>query len=302
MLREARTSRARRNRCRCSRSPTAAGVRTIARRERGRLRPPARRGDRAPRAGAAGEAAAARRRGRAQPPLHRVVPRVRLFSVLGGILLLVLTVLMLVRDRARSMGILRANGLRRSRHVAALALEGWLYAVVGAVVGGLVGRRASRELVVLLASQRVRDADRRPGRPRVRGAAGERRVGLRDRLPGRARRGGVGRASSASRRNIVRMIKGAADPPRALVASPRTTARRSARRGGSRDARRRARRPQRCRRRRRSRDRRHRCRDARRPRPAHAPRDLAVGGGRVRLVGARDHGGAATRSPGSASR
>ena len=56
-------------------------------------------------------------------------------GALGGLLLLALTFLMVGRDRSRSLGVLRALGLRRRRAAAALALEGWLYAVAGAAIG-----------------------------------------------------------------------------------------------------------------------------------------------------------------------
>ena len=61
------------------------------------------------------------------------------FGAAGGILLLILTFSILARDRVRSMGILRAQGLSRRDTVAALALEGWLYTLAGIAVGALGG-------------------------------------------------------------------------------------------------------------------------------------------------------------------
>jgi putative ABC transport system permease protein len=139
-----------------------------------------------------------------------------LFSVLGGVLLLVLTVLILARDRARSMGILRANGLRRSRHVAALSLEGWLYSITGAAIGGLVGLGIGA-LVVLVARDVF--ATQSAGgvelvfAARPTSVATGCAVGFLSSLVVV-----VAAAVAASRRNIVRMIKALADPPRALDA------------------------------------------------------------------------------------
>jgi ABC-type antimicrobial peptide transport system permease subunit len=61
------------------------------------------------------------------------------FGAAGGVVLLILTFSILARDRVRSMGILRAQGLSRRGTVAALALEGWLYTLVGIAVGALGG-------------------------------------------------------------------------------------------------------------------------------------------------------------------
>ncbi|MGO9874174.1 MAG: FtsX-like permease family protein [Acidimicrobiia bacterium] len=136
------------------------------------------------------------------------------FSVLGGLLLLVLTFLILTRDRARSMGVLRANGLRRSRHVAALALEGWTYAVAGAVVGGLVGLGIA-DLVVILA--RGVFATQTAGEVDLVFAANTASVAVGCAIGFVASLAVVVSAAVvASRRNIVRMIKGLPDPPREL--------------------------------------------------------------------------------------
>jgi len=137
-----------------------------------------------------------------------------LFSVLGGLLLVVLTALMLARDRARSMGILRANGLRRSRHVAALSLEGWLYAIVGAAVGGLVGLGIG-VLVVLVARDVF--ATQSVGQVDLVFAARPTSVAIGCTVGFLASLVVVVAVVVAdSRRNVVRMIKGLADPPRVM--------------------------------------------------------------------------------------
>ncbi|HTD49560.1 MAG TPA: FtsX-like permease family protein, partial [Acidimicrobiia bacterium] len=136
-----------------------------------------------------------------------------LFSVLGGLLLVVLTFLMLARDRARSMGILRANGLRRSRHVAALSLEGWLYATAGAAIGGIVGLGIG--VVVVFVARDV-FATQPVGRVDLVFAARPTSVAIGCAVGFLASLAVVVSAAVAdSRRNIVRMIKGLADPPHA---------------------------------------------------------------------------------------
>jgi putative ABC transport system permease protein len=62
-----------------------------------------------------------------------------IFSALGGLLLLVLTFGALARERARSLGILRAIGLSRRDMIATLVLEALLYCIVGVVLGAAVG-------------------------------------------------------------------------------------------------------------------------------------------------------------------
>ncbi len=137
------------------------------------------------------------------------------FSAVAGLLLLVLTALMLARDRARAFGILRANGLRRARQIAALSLEGWLYAIMGAVAGAGLGAGLA-DLVVV--SARSVFATQTAGRVELVFSA---------RASSVVAAGAVGflaalvvmvtAAIVMSRRNIVRMIKGLADPPRALA-------------------------------------------------------------------------------------
>lgn len=61
------------------------------------------------------------------------------FSVLAGILLLVLIFVMLAEERKSEMGMLRAMGLRRSGLVGSYYLEGWLYALASSAAGAVVG-------------------------------------------------------------------------------------------------------------------------------------------------------------------
>jgi putative ABC transport system permease protein len=72
-----------------------------------------------------------------------------ILSALSGILLLVLTFLVLTRDRVRSMAILRAQGLRRGGVVGALSLEGWGYALFGTALGAPLGIGLTALVVVL---------------------------------------------------------------------------------------------------------------------------------------------------------
>jgi ABC-type antimicrobial peptide transport system permease subunit len=62
-----------------------------------------------------------------------------IFGALAGLLLLVLTFSILTRERGRSMGILRAQGLSRRDMVLALGLEGAAYTIVGVAIGVLGG-------------------------------------------------------------------------------------------------------------------------------------------------------------------
>ena len=61
------------------------------------------------------------------------------FSVLAGILLLVLIFVMLAEERKSEMGMLRAMGLRRSGLVGSYYLEGFFYALAASTVGALAG-------------------------------------------------------------------------------------------------------------------------------------------------------------------
>jgi putative ABC transport system permease protein len=72
-----------------------------------------------------------------------------ILSALSGILLLVLTFLVLTRDRVRAMAILRAQGLRRGGVVGVLSLEGWGYALFGTALGAPAGIGLAALVVVL---------------------------------------------------------------------------------------------------------------------------------------------------------
>ncbi|MBW3610222.1 MAG: ABC transporter permease [Actinobacteria bacterium] len=61
------------------------------------------------------------------------------FSVIAGVLLLVNIFVMLAQERKSEMGMLRAVGLRRAGLVGSFSLEGWMYALVSALLGTLVG-------------------------------------------------------------------------------------------------------------------------------------------------------------------
>ncbi|HEX3540192.1 MAG TPA: FtsX-like permease family protein [Acidimicrobiales bacterium] len=74
------------------------------------------------------------------------------FSVAVGILLLVNIFVMLAQERKQSLGMLRAVGLRRASLVGSFSLEGWLYALVSALAGMLVGIGIGR-LVIVAASR-----------------------------------------------------------------------------------------------------------------------------------------------------
>jgi putative ABC transport system permease protein len=62
-----------------------------------------------------------------------------MFAVAAGVLLLVNIFVMLSDERRSQLGMLRALGMRRSRLVLGFASEGWLYSIVAASVGALVG-------------------------------------------------------------------------------------------------------------------------------------------------------------------
>lgn len=61
------------------------------------------------------------------------------FSVLVGILLLVNLFVMLAEERKQELGMLRAVGLKRNHLLRAFSIEGAIYAVLAAAVGGAVG-------------------------------------------------------------------------------------------------------------------------------------------------------------------
>jgi putative ABC transport system permease protein len=62
-----------------------------------------------------------------------------MFAVAAGILLLVNIFVMLADERRSQLGMLRALGMRRRSLVLGFATEGWLYALVSAAAGALVG-------------------------------------------------------------------------------------------------------------------------------------------------------------------
>jgi putative ABC transport system permease protein len=64
---------------------------------------------------------------------------VGMFAVAAGVLLLVNVFVMLADERRSELGMLRAVGMRRRTLVAALATEGWIYAVLASTLGALLG-------------------------------------------------------------------------------------------------------------------------------------------------------------------
>lgn len=66
------------------------------------------------------------------------------FTVAAGILLLVNIFVMLAEERRSQLGVLRALGMRRSTLVGSFATEGWLYALLSAALGALVGIEIGR--------------------------------------------------------------------------------------------------------------------------------------------------------------
>ena len=73
------------------------------------------------------------------------------FGVLAGLLLLVNLFVMLAAERKTELGMARAIGMRRSQLVGAFATEGWLYALLAAVLGVAVGIGLGRVLVAVSA-------------------------------------------------------------------------------------------------------------------------------------------------------
>lgn len=66
------------------------------------------------------------------------------FTVAAGVLLLVNIFVMLAEERRSQFGTLRALGMRRGSLVGSFATEGWLYALVSALLGALVGIQVGR--------------------------------------------------------------------------------------------------------------------------------------------------------------
>lgn len=73
------------------------------------------------------------------------------FSIIAGILLLITIFVMLAEERKPQLGMLRAVGMKRSRMIAAFALEGAVYAVLAAVLGVAVGIGIGRAVAFLAA-------------------------------------------------------------------------------------------------------------------------------------------------------
>ena len=69
------------------------------------------------------------------------------FGVLAGVLLLVNLFVMLAAERKAELGMARAVGMKRAALVGAFATEGWIYALVSAVVGTIVGIALGRGIV-----------------------------------------------------------------------------------------------------------------------------------------------------------
>lgn len=72
------------------------------------------------------------------------------FGTLAGVLLLVNLFVILADERRSELGTLRALGMRRSLLVATFASEGWLYALVAAIVGTVAGVGLGRGIVALV--------------------------------------------------------------------------------------------------------------------------------------------------------
>jgi putative ABC transport system permease protein len=69
------------------------------------------------------------------------------FAVFAGILLMINIFLMLAEERRSELGMMRAMGMRRKSLIMGFASEGWLYAIVAAVLGVGVGLAVARVVV-----------------------------------------------------------------------------------------------------------------------------------------------------------
>ncbi len=69
------------------------------------------------------------------------------FGIIAGLMLLVNVLLMLAEERLAELGTMRAVGMSREPLIAAFALEGASYALVGSFIGGLVGLGLGRFMV-----------------------------------------------------------------------------------------------------------------------------------------------------------
>ena len=75
-----------------------------------------------------------------------------MFSIIVGVLLIILVFVMLAAARATEMGIARAVGTKRRHLIQMFTYEGAAYAFGASIVGTIVGYAAARFLVALLAS------------------------------------------------------------------------------------------------------------------------------------------------------
>jgi len=133
------------------------------------------------------------------------------FSAIGGVLLLVLTFLIVARDSARSMAILRAQGMTMRSMAGALALEGWGYALAGIAVGAAAG--VGMGFVVVLLARDVLVTRTAGGVDLIAAARVSSVVQSCMVVLGVSLIVVVLTSVLAARRNVVRLIRGLADPP-----------------------------------------------------------------------------------------
>ena len=69
----------------------------------------------------------------------RLLVTIGAFGIIAGIMLLVNVLLMLAEERMAELGTMRAVGLSRNPLIASFALEGAIYSIVGAALGGAAG-------------------------------------------------------------------------------------------------------------------------------------------------------------------
>ncbi len=80
-----------------------------------------------------------------------------MFAVAAGVLLLVNIFVMLADERRSQLGMLRAIGMRRGPLVFGFATEGWLYALVSAATGALIGIQLGR--IIAWRADRILQSD-----------------------------------------------------------------------------------------------------------------------------------------------
>ena len=71
--------------------------------------------------------------------LTKLYQTVGFFAVFAGVLLLINIFRMLAEERQSELGMLRAMGMRRSSLIGSFVTEGWIYAVVAAILGAVLG-------------------------------------------------------------------------------------------------------------------------------------------------------------------